>query len=1003
MSKTTAPTASFQSPLEWADNFAHQAAGQPSVRCYARRWPTSYRAVATLERALRDTAVVESLGGGQIRVDVAPQADGSGEATYRFSVFSLDRRLPLGVLLPALQSFGLEVLDETPHSVVRPDGHDAYVYDFRVASPEESLDQPGATRLIEAFTACWEQRADVDGFNALTAAAALGWRDVAVLRAYGSYLQQCRYPMTGADMARTLAGHPAAVRALAEFFDTRFNPERDADRAGGALDAARAALDEVIDEVISADADRLLRAYAAAMRGTARTNRYLPDVTDGARPLALKLQPQQIRDVPVPRPRYEIFVTSPQVEGTHIRFDTIARGGLRWSDRPTDFRTEVLALARAQNVKNAVIVPAGAKGGFVVRRSPATSESGLACYRQFIGALLDVVDNLAGDGSTPTTPQGVIAYDDPDTYLVVAADKGTATFSDVANSIALQRGFWLGDAFASGGSIGYDHMKLGITAKGAWVSTRRHLREVGLDPERDPISVVGIGDMSGDVFGNGLLRSRTVRLIAAFDHRHIFLDPDPRPDEAFVERQRLFDLRRSSWSDYNPDLISPGGGVFPRSAKSIPISSQVRAALDLPDEVDSLAPDQLIRAILAAPVDLLWNGGIGTYVKASTESSADVGDRANDAIRIDATQLRARVVTEGGNLGVTPAGRIEFARLGGRINTDAHDNSAGVACSDLEVNVKILVDRAISQGLLDPAARVGLLADLTESVESLVLRQNELQNETVGLNRARAPRQLDEHRRMLARLEADHGLDRALLHLPDESRLQALQERGEGLTSPELSALAAQVRLAIRAELGEDLLDDPATTALLRAALPQQLQRLGDEVFAQHPLRRGIVGTALAGRLVDDGGLCFTFRVSNDTGASTDDVARAFLIASRIFRLDDTLGAIRALDGSTTLTDTLHVEARRAAQRACCWLLQHRPQPLDVESEVARFAGPVAALRERLPQWLRPADLDNHEMRSAWALEHGAPPALTDKVYGLLDAFCLLDVVELAAVTDTRS
>ena len=701
---------------------------------------------------------------------------------------------------------------------------------------------------------------------------------------------------------------------------------------------------------------------------------------------------------------------SARVEGVHIRFGAVARGGLRWSDRPADFRTEILDLAKAQVAKNAIIVPAGAKGGFVVKRPPAPTgdlradrtaqqDEGVACYRLFVGALLDVHDTLAPATRVPRHDPRVIAHDGDDPYLVVAADKGTATFSDIANAAAVDRGFWLGDAFASGGSLGYDHKAMAITSKGAWESVRRHFRELGLDVQTDLFTAVGIGDMSGDVFGNGMLQSSAIRLVAAFDHRHIFLDPSPDPTTSFAERARLFKLPRSSWADYNPELISEGGGVFARTLKSVPISAQVRAALDLPDSTTSLAPAALIRAVLTAPVDLLWNGGIGTYVKSSSESHPDAGDRSNDSVRVDAAGVRARVVGEGGNLGFTPRGRIEYARHGGRINTDALDNSAGVACSDLEVNIKIVLNALLDRGELTSAARAALLSSMTPQVSSLVLTENVNQNELLGIARRTAADSLSVHRRLLTRLEQTRGLDRELLSLPGDAAIRRLAQTGDGLTSPELATLIAQVKLALKADLlaGPLPADDVLIDRLL-GSFPQVLLDAYSATVITHPLRREIVATSVANEVVDFGGIAFVHRLHEDEAADATDAVRAFLIAVEVFDLRTVWTRIRDAGLPASISDELIIESTRVLARATRWLLRSRPQPLDVGRETGHFAA-VRELGARVPGWLRGEDRDALEERLQHVLQAGAPRELALAVHGLLDRFCLLDIAEISAIT----
>ncbi|HEY0400150.1 MAG TPA: NAD-glutamate dehydrogenase domain-containing protein, partial [Acidimicrobiia bacterium] len=750
-------------------------------------------------------------------------------------------------VLPLLENMGVRVLDQRPYEVraLSPGGEDpVWIHDFGLRPPEGlgdegDLEADGLKGVFtEAFAATWRGEAENDGFNRLVLGAGLTGREVAVLRAYSKYLRQVGSAFSQAYMERTLAANPHIARLLVELFHARFDPARQPDPDDDASVLTKR-LEAAIDAVASLDEDRILRSFLALVQATLRTNWFRK--ADAEHPVVFKLDPSQVPDLPLPRPRYEIWVCSPRVEGVHLRGGRVSRGGLRWSDRREDFRTEVLGLMKAQMVKNAVIVPVGAKGGFVMKRPPVPGVRGVpekttdrdavaaevaACYRDFVSGLLDVTDNI--EGGEVVHPPAVVAYDGNDPYLVVAADKGTATFSDLANSIAAEYGFWLGDAFASGGSSGYDHKKMAITAKGAWESVRRHFRDFGIDADTAPITAVGIGDMSGDVFGNGMLCSRALRLVAAFDHRHVFLDPDPDPAAGAAERERLFRLPRSSWADYDPNIISAGGGVFPRTAKLIPLSPEVRAALGV--DAEALRPAALVKAVLRAPVDLLWNGGIGTYVKASTETHGDVGDKANDAVRIDATELRARVVGEGGNLGFTQRGRIEFALAGGRINTDAIDNSGGVDCSDHEVNIKILLNTVVADGEMTVRQRDRLLAEMTDEVAANVLRDNYDQTGALETARAQGAAMVEVHARYLRKLEAEGGLDRAIEFLPTDEVLASRRSNGLGLTSPEFSVLLAYTKLDVSSRLlASDACEDPWLARELSAYFPAPLH---DERFA---------------------------------------------------------------------------------------------------------------------------------------------------------------------------
>jgi glutamate dehydrogenase len=703
------------------------------------------------------------------------------------------------------------------------------------------------------------------------------------------------------------------------------------------------------------------------------------------------------------------------VEGVHLRFGKVARGGLRWSDRREDFRTEILGLVKAQTVKNAVIVPTGAKGGFVAKQLPDPSvdreawlAEGVASYRLFIRGLLDLTDNLVTHPEDPALgqvvvpPPSVVRHDGDDTYLVVAADKGTASFSDTANAVALEYGFWLGDAFASGGSVGYDHKAMGITAKGAWESVRRHFRELGKDVRTDEFTVVGIGDMSGDVFGNGMLLSPAIRLVAAFDHRHVFLDPDPDVATSFAERSRLFALPRSSWADYDTSLLSPGGGVFPRASKSVPISPEAAARLGLSSPVTAMTPAELISAILRAPVDLLWNGGIGTYVKSSREANAEVGDKANDAIRVDGRQLRVRVIGEGGNLGLTQLGRVEAALAGVRVNTDAIDNSAGVDCSDHEVNIKILLDRIVATGDLTLKQRNQLLTRFTDEVGALVLRDNYEQNVLLGNARKQSPGMLPVHQRFIRSLESRGQLDRALEFLPDDAGLAERADQGLGLTSPEFSVLVAYAKNALKAELlASDLPDDPWFARTLHDYFPQGLVAEHGDRLAVHPLRREIITTCLVNEMVNRGGITFAYRAQEETSSGADHIARAYTVCRQVFRLRDYVRTVESLDArvTTEAQTTLYLAFRRLLDRSVRWFLQTRPGRLDIGAEIERFSPVVDELGPRTGELLVGAERKSMEADADRFVKKGVPPELAVVGASLLNVYQLLDITEIATST----
>jgi glutamate dehydrogenase len=756
--------------------------------------------------------------------------------------------------------------------------------------------------------------------------------------------------------------------------------------------------------VVSLDHDRILRSYLTHILATLRTN-YFQRADDGSLRsyISFKLEPSAIPDLPEPRPRFEIFVYSPRVEGVHLRFGAVARGGLRWSDRRDDFRTEVLGLVKAQMVKNTVIVPVGAKGGFFCKQLPDSGDrdawmaEGIACYKTFVCGLLDITDNLVSGETVP--PRDVVRHDGGDVYLVVAADKGTATFSDIANGVAKDYGFWLGDAFASGGSVGYDHKAMGITARGAWVSVQRHFRERGIDCQAKDFSAVGIGDMSGDVFGNGMLCSEHIRLVAAFDHRDIFLDPDPDPATSFAERKRLFELPRSSWQNYDTSLISEGGGVFSRTLKSIPIATPVRQALGLQDSVTSMTPAELMRAILLAPVDLLWNGGIGTYVKASTELNAAAGDKANDAIRVDGGQLRAKCVGEGGNLGFTQLGRVEYARAGGAMNTDFIDNSAGVDTSDHEVNIKILLDRVVAEGDLTEKQRNTLLAAMTDEVGQLVLRDNYEQNLALANASAHASSLLHVHEEWIKKLQLDGVLNRELEGLPTSKDVAARLERGDGLTVPELSVLLSWTKIVLAEELlASDLPDDPFLHADLFAYFPSRMRQEFRNQMIAHPLRREIIVTQVVNDLVNGAGMTFWPRLSGETGSTAAELTNANFVAREIFGSLALRDEIKTYDNvlDATVQTRMRIEMRTLVERSSRWLVNNRRPPLDSEAIAEFFTVPVQRVMTQLPEIMTGRELSAFHARLESLLAAKVPEDLATKVAVLPPAYLLLGIIEIA-------
>jgi len=967
----------------------------------------------------------------------------------RFKVFRRDHPLPLSDVLPMLENLGLRIVSERPYELRWSGDETLWIQDFDMdlrASRDINVEAV-RDRFQEAFERILRGQTESDGFNRLILAARLHWRQVKMIRAYCKFLLQTRIAFSQSYMEETLARHPLIARLLVDLFEAKFDPQRDSEsahqreqarkRAAQAYEvlntgasAGDSVLAELLDEAIAArdggreeqvkkfraafmralslvsslDEDRIIHYFYTAIWQTLRTNYFQPANEEGTlhEHISFKFDSAQLVDLPQPRPFREIWVFSTRFEGIHLRCGKIARGGLRWSDRREDFRTEVLGLMKAQNVKNTMIVPVGAKGGFVVKRMPpgddrdAVMQTVIACYKQFINGLLDVTDNLSEEKVIP--PKGVVRHDGDDPYLVVAADKGTATFSDTANAIALERGFWLGDAFASGGSVGYDHKGMGITAKGAWEGVKRHFRELGTDIQKEPFTVVGIGDMSGDVFGNGMLLSKQIRLQAAFNHQHIFLDPKPDQKSSFTERRRLFRLPRSSWADYDRSLISEGGGIWSRQDKTIPISKPVREWLGI--EAEQLSPPELIRELLRTPVDLLWNGGIGTYVKASSESHADTGDLVNSPLRVDGADLRCKVVGEGGNLGFTQLGRIEFAKRGGRINTDFIDNSAGVDCSDHEVNIKILLDQVMREGKLKQQARNKLLAEMTDEVSELVLRNNYLQTQAISMMVMLTGPRLGAKQHFISVVEDEGLLDRDLEFLPDDEELSARRKRGEGLTRPELSVLLSYSKIRLYQQLlNSDVPEDEYLSNELLRYFPQPLQRRYAAAMQNHRLRREIIATQVTNSLVNRMGASFTLRMHEDTGAPAAEVAKAYTVAREVFEARELWAQIEALDNEVdaALQTRAILAMWNLLRQATRWLLTESRHIKDIQAQIKRLAPGIKVLGRAMERSMASDDRAQIEAAMQPYVESGFPSALARRIAMLPMLFPALDVVETAA------
>ncbi|HEX2253645.1 MAG TPA: NAD-glutamate dehydrogenase [Thermoanaerobaculia bacterium] len=1003
-----------------------EQAGLTRLRRYEEAFPGGYRDSASAAEALRDIESVERVLDTGLLDTRLYRPEGAASHEVRFKIFHPAPVRPLSELVPMLEDMGLQVVWEVPHEV-RPrrtgtaDGAEAaptqsvWIRDFLLARGDRvAIDLERAQEHFrEAFAHLWKDELESDGFNRLLVTAGLDWREVSVLRAYGRYLRQTAIAFSQEYMARTLGRSPRTARLLMDLFHARFDPElhRDPVATEARIHDVQEQLRESLQAVSNLDEDRILRRFLNLVRSTVRTN-FFQRGADGEPKayLSFKLDAREVMRLPEPRPRYEIWVYSPRVEAVHLRGGLVARGGIRWSDRRMDFRTEILGLLKAQMVKNAVIVPVGAKGGFVVKRSleglsrEQVQAEAIECYRTMVCGLLDVTDNLAGERVVP--PTDVVRHDGDDPYLVVAADKGTATFSDLANSISADYGFWLGDAFASGGSAGYDHKAMGITARGAWVCVQRHFRELGRDIQRESFTVVGVGDMSGDVFGNGMLQSEHTRLVAAFNHLHIFLDPDPDPALSYAERRRLFELPRSSWGDYDPAKLSPGGAVYERSAKSVELSPQARQLFGI--EAGEITPDDLIRAVLTAPVDLLWLGGIGTYVKASAESQNDAGDHANDEVRVNGRQVRARVVGEGANLGFTQRGRIEYALAGGpqarggRINTDAIDNSAGVDTSDHEVNIKILFGDVMAREGMDLAERDRLLTEMTEEVAALVLRDNYLQSQALSVSAVQGAVLVDQQERLMQSLERSGRLQRGLEYLPDDEELAERRARGVGLTRPELAVLLAYAKIALYEELlASPLPDDPELVIDLLRYFPQPLRDRFPDAIARHRLRREIVATHVTNSMVNRVGPTFVARMHEETGAAATLVARAYTVTREAFGLRRVWSGIEDLDNRVPaeLQIAMILEVDRLVERATLWLLRSGEgagPELDVARRTAELGEAASAVLAELENLLPGGELAGLTERMQAYQAQGVPGALSRFVASVDVLGAVLDIVSIA-------
>ena len=985
---------------------------------YRDAFPASYRERHGAEDALTDIAKIDTV----LRTDAVAtdlyRPPGLDDSWVHFRVYHPGEQLPLSDVMPMLENMGLRVVSEVGHRIVRRDtDRQVWLHNFGMQTKDgRTVDLDRVKENFESqFVGVWRGEIENDGFNALVLSTGLHWRRIAVLRAYCKYLRQAAIPFSQAYMEATLLANPEIAGAIVELFEATFDPDFAPDAAGAPNRRRRARMSRIrnrieaaLDAVENLDQDRILRRFLNLVGATLRTNCFQTGADGGPKPyLSFKIDSHAVDDLPQPLPMVEIFVYAPRLEAVHLRGGRIARGGIRWSDRPEDFRTEILGLMKAQMTKNAVIVPTGSKGGFVVKRPPpveagrdALLDEGIACYRMMISGLLDLTDNIAPGGTVH--PDRVVRRDGDDPYLVAAADKGTATFSDIANDVARGYGFWLDDAFASGGSVGYDHKGMGITARGAWESVKRHFRETGVDIQTEDFTCIGIGDMSGDVFGNGMQLSGHTRLVGAFNHLHIFVDPDPDPAASLAERKRLFEMPRSAWSDYDPKLISAGGGVFERSAKSIAVTPEMRRALDLP-QGDSLTPNELIQAMIGAPVDLLWFGGIGTYVKAPDETHQEVGDRVNDPVRVDADELRCRVVGEGANLGFTQRGRIAYALGGGRINADFIDNSGGVSTSDREVNIKILLREALASGRLSRDERDKLLADMTDEVATQVLGDNYRQSMALTHFETEGCRLIGEASRLIRALEREGDLDRGFEFLPDEETLHEREAAGLGLTRPELAVLLCYSKMTLYDDiLSSDIPDDPSLIRDVPNYFPKPIRARFDDLIPGHRLRREISATYVVNSMINRAGPTFAREVSDRTGAAPAEVVKAYLISRRIFGLSRLWREIEALDNkaSAVIQTRLNLDILRLLRRSTIWLLRNGPRPLGIALTIERFEGGIGALARGLARFIPEETETEIEREARRAVEAGVPESLAREVASLEPLYSGCDIVRIA--TDNK-
>jgi glutamate dehydrogenase len=970
---------------------------------YKHAFPTFYCDNFSSRTAVFDIKHIEMLNAENLLgINFYKPLDES-DNNFRLKVYKQDSTIPLSDVLPILENLGLRAISERPYLIEFEDSGHTWINDFALEynnGKQFNLDE--TKELFQtAFARVWFGDAENDGFNKLVLAAGLDWREVAVLRAYGKYFKQIGFTFSQEYMEDALNKNHHIARKLVELFKVKFNIEKTPNREQSFNDISAEIL-SLLNDVTNLDEDKIIRQYVHVISATLRTNYYQVDEEGVSKNyISMKLNSKAVPGLPKPHPLYEIFVYSPRVEGVHLRCAKVARGGLRWSDRREDFRTEVLGLMKAQQVKNSVIVPSGAKGGFVPKHLPTlgTREEilaeGISCYQIFIHGLLDLTDNYV-DGVV-LKPQNMVIYDDDDPYLVVAADKGTATFSDIANDISLKYGFWLGDAFASGGSQGYDHKKMGITAKGAWESVKQHFYEMNIDIQTTDFTVIGIGDMAGDVFGNGMILSNHIRLVAAFNHAHLFIDPNPDAKISFKERVRLFNLPRSSWADYDKSLISKGGGVFTRSAKSIHVSQEMQEVLDI--KVTEIEPNELIKVILKARVDLLWSAGIGTYVKASSETNLSVGDRTNDVTRINARQLRCKAIGEGGNLGLTQLARVEYSLNGGMVYTDFIDNSAGVNCSDKEVNIKILLNSIVNAGDLTPKQRNELLSAMTDEVAKLVLRDNFLQTRAISLSASQALRSIEIQARYMNELERTGKLDRKLEFLPDEKTLMERKQKGLGLSKPSIAVLLCYAKIILKEQiLATDVPEEIYMDLVLKSCFPKMLQDLFGDRMQNHPLRREIIATKLCNIIINEMGFAFVYRLQDETGASVASIVRAYMITRTVLGMESAWKEIEALGNTVNAQKQFELMMLyvRISRRVTRWFLRTQRKSLAISEVLKTYTKGVEALRKVLPDAFGPHQKQLYDEYYNEQVEAGVPKHLAHELSVTRGLFSAMDIIDIS-------